>query len=419
MKRFGVIFGLLLCGWVALGATDDRHSQDRYGFYLTQNRKFTRIPFELHSNLIILPVRVNDSDTLRFILDTGVGTIIVTDPNVLRRQPLRYTRKVQLTGAGEGGQLQASVAIDNTLAAGHMRAAHQNIVVLEEDVLKLSEYVGVPIHGIFGYEIFNHFVVTIDFQRKEITLVDPKAYRYKRSHGQQFPITIEDTKPYTDAIALLDGDKTLPMRVVIDTGAGHALLINRNEGDAIQLPDKVIRAQLGRGLSGVINGNLGRIQKIRLGNFELENVVASFPDSVAFGMKLARSGTQRNGNLGCEILHRFRVTFNYQEKYLVLRPVKKELRQSFEHDMSGLELRARGDKLRQYYVERVLDDSPAGQAGVQDGDELLFINNMPATDMSISEIYKLLQKGEGKIVNVLLRRSGNIIFTRFALKRVI
>lgn len=416
MKRLGAFILFFLC-WLTAPAADDKQQTDRYGFYLTQNRKVTRIPFQLHSNLIIVPLRINNSDTLNFILDTGVSTTIITDPLVLQRQPLRFTRKVKLTGAGEGEQLEASVAIDNLLSMGHMRAAHQNIVVLDHDVLKLSEYVGTPVHGIFGYEIFNNFVVTIDFQRKELTLVRPDSFRHRRSYGRKYPINILDTKPYTDALALMDGGQTTPIRVIIDTGAGHALLINRTESSPIRLPDKVIRAQLGRGLNGVINGSLGRIQKIRFGDIELSNVVASFPDSSSFGVKIAR--TERNGNIGCELLRRFRVTFNYGEKYMALKPVRKALKQTFEHDMSGIELKAKGDNLKDYFIDKVIDDSPADLAGLKDGDEVLYVNNTSTKDLSISEIYKMFQKGEGKEVVLLIRRNGQIMIRQFALKRLI
>jgi hypothetical protein len=134
----------------------------------------------MHANLIVVPVQVNDSDTLHFILDTGVSSLIVTNPDAVKNQKLNFTRRVQLSGAGEGKSLSASVAIGNEISMGRMKANHQNIVVLEEDVLKLSEYVGIPIDGIFGYEVFNNFVVSIDFVNREITLTKPESYKYRR-----------------------------------------------------------------------------------------------------------------------------------------------------------------------------------------------------------------------------------------------
>ena len=420
MKTLVLIVGLLCTGLAARG-DDTRRTpdKDRYGFFIAGNRTWTRIPFQLHSNLIIVPVRINESDTLQFILDTGVSNTIITDPSAFRKQPLRLTRKIKLMGAGEGGNLTASVAIDNRLSMGGLKAAHHNLVILDEDVLKLSEYVGTPVHGIFGYDIFANFVVNVDFQRREITIMDPKKYRYKKRSGDRYPITIQDTKAYTDALSVFDGEKSLPLRVVLDTGAGHALMLDRSRSTAtMPLPVKIIRAQLGRGLNGVINGSVGRIQKIRFGRYELDNILASFPDSASFGMKLVDM-PERQGNVGCELLRRFNVTFNYPERYIVMKPVKRLMREEFEHDMSGLELRAKGEHFRNYYVDKIVGGSPADLAGLREGDELLFINNNSANEMTISDIYKVLQKGEGKEVTMLVRRSGQIIITHFALKRLI
>ncbi|CAG5011508.1 hypothetical protein DYBT9275_04964 [Dyadobacter sp. CECT 9275] len=393
-------------------------SEERYGYYLEKNRKMARIPFELHSNLILIFVKINETDSLRFILDTGVSSIIITDPTALKPDKLRLTRTVNLSGAGEGKSVLAHVAIDNRFSMGRLKASHQNLVVLEEDFLHLSEYVGVPVHGIFGYEIFNNFVVTIDFARKELMLERPDHYRYKKSKGEKFPLVIQDTKPFTDAVTLFADGRERPIRVLIDTGAGHALLVNNSPKETLRLPEKVIRAQLGRGLNGVINGNLGRVERIRLGKYELDNIVASFPDSIAFASKL-RNGMERQGNIGCELLRRFKVTMNYHEGYMALKPIKSKMKEKFEHDMSGMEVRAGGTDLRTFYVSHVNANSPALKAGLLEGDQLLFIDNRAANDINISDIYKLLQRGDGRNIDLLVKRNGDIFFTRLTLKRMI
>jgi len=220
-------------------------------------------------------------------------------------------------------------------------------------------------------------------------------------------------------MVLVEGTKTTPLRVILDTGAGHALLLDRTRHpESLPLPDRIIRAQLGRGLSGVINGSMGRLQKIRFGRFEMNNILASFPDSLAFGAKLINT-PQRIGNVGCELLRRFRVTFNYQDKYIIVKPIKKIMKESFEHDMSGVELKAKGAQLKTYYIGRVIEGSPADLAGLVEGDELMFINNAAAGEMTISDIYKLLQRGEGKEVIMVVRRNGQMALAQFTLKRII
>jgi hypothetical protein len=415
MNRIVYLFAVLLglaSGWVPA------RGQEPFGFQLDRRLRSTRIPFQLHSNLIIVPVRINQSDTLRFILDTGVSTNIITDPKVPVARSLRRVRSVKITGAGEGGALSASVSLGNTLRIGQLTGFNQSILVLDQDVLQISEYVGVPIHGIFGYEIFNQFVVTIDFSNHEIILEQPSRYRYRKSKGERHPITIEDAKPYLSAIALVEKNRTVPIKVIIDTGAGHALSLDVSGRTEIRQPQKVVRAQLGRGLSGVINGSLGRVEKIRIGNFELDNLLACFPDSIAYGMKLdARD--DRQGNIGCELLRRFRVTFNYHEQYIVLKPVKRRFREAFEHNMSGMELIARGQDFKEFIVDRVLEDSPAEAAGLEAGDQLISINGQYCRNLTISDVQKLLQKGDGREIVLIVRRGAEILATSFALKRVI
>ena len=411
----------LLCGNLSLFASDTPKTpdKDRFGYFLKGNRQSTRIPFELHSNLIIVKLQINKSDTLNFILDTGVSNTIVTDPLALSRNPLKLTRKMKLNGVGEGSSLSAVVAIDNELSMGAMQATHQNLIILETDILRLSEYVGIPIHGIFGYDLFNSFVVGIDFRNRELTLTQPKNYKYKARYGDRYPITIQNAKPYLNVTALLSGERTVPLRVVLDTGAGHALMLDgQTAAGTLPKPEKLLRAQLGRGLNGVINGSLGRIEGIRLGKHKLMGIIASFPDSSSFGMRLVNTA-DRQGNVGCELLRRFTVTFNYPEQYIVLKPVRKLLHERFEHDMSGLELKAKGAGYRTYYIERIMENSPAETAGLQEGDELMFINSEQASTLSISNIHKALQQGEGKEVTLVIRRDGQLHITRFALKRMI
>lgn len=393
-------------------------SDERFGFQLAKRRKITRIPFEFQANLIIVPVKINNSDTLRFILDTGVSSILITDPQIAKKQFMKFARNVRISGAGEGTDIEAGIVLDNTITMGDMIGYRQNIVVLKEDVLKLSEFVGNPIHGIIGYEIFNRFVVTIDFGTNEIILENPEHYKYKPKKGQRFPITIEENKPYLSTIELINDKQNLPLKVVLDTGAGHAISIDANRYNGIPMPEKVVKAQLGRGLSGIINGSLGRISKLKLGRFEMKNLVASFPDSSSYrikGMELI----ERQGNIGCEFLRRFKITFNYRDQYIVLKPINRRMKEPFEHNMSGIELMAKGDDYHEYTVDRVVEHSPAEDAGLLQGDRMMFINNKSSKDITISEIYKLFQKGEGKNINLIMKREGKIFFATINLRRLI
>lgn len=418
MKKLILLF-LAVCGVCTDSyANKPKEQEEVFGLHLVNGRKAAHIEFELHGNLIIVPVRINKSDTLRFILDTGVGSTILTDASIAQKLGMKSVRKMKIEGMGNGQPIAADVTIGNTISMGAMRGLKQNIVVMDDHILRLSELVGTQIHGIFGYEIFSKFVVTIDFQLQRLILRVPEKYKYSAKHGDRFPIVIEKTKPYLDAIKVVSNDRELPIRVVLDTGAGHALMLNTSASN-LQLPQKVVKAQLGVGLAGVINGHIGRMPKVRIGNYELTDVLTTFPDSSAFGVKLTDQSPQRDGNLGGELLSRFKVTFNYEAGYIVLKPNKKRFNDKFEHDMSGMDVRAKGKGFRQYYVDNVIEGSPAFHAGLQQGDELLFINNQSVEDLALSELYQRFQHKEGKEIHVVVRRNGRVISADFALKRII
>ena len=81
------------------------------GFRWSKAQKKLEIPFELHANLIVIPIKINNSDTLRFLVDTGLGTTLLTDSTVFTSLGLKAIRNIELKGLGEGEAIQAQVVI--------------------------------------------------------------------------------------------------------------------------------------------------------------------------------------------------------------------------------------------------------------------------------------------------------------------
>jgi C-terminal processing protease CtpA/Prc len=168
----------------------------------------------------------------------------------------------------------------------------------------------------------------------------------------------------------------------------------------------------------VLSPEFRAIRKDQIGKFELENVITSFPDTNSVAAQIAKR-VNRQGNIGCELLRRFDVVFDYSRNYVVLKPNKKSFKASFERDMSGIDLKAKGENYRTYIIDRIEEGSPASYAGLMEEDEIISINGMMASDLSLSEIYKMLQKKEGKEIKIFVRRGMEYIFTSFNLKRII
>lgn len=407
------ITGLLLAQTIALAQSQHR------GFHLINRRvKKVAIPFELHSNLIIIPVKVNDGEDLKFILDTGVRTAILTDGGYVEGIPTVNDRTISLMGAGDQGEISAYVSSGVSFHLPEGVAANGNsILVLKDDYLQLDSFLGTRIHGILGYELFSRFVVEIDYMRQQIILHRPDRFRPRRSF-HEVPISVEDTKPYLEGAQLtLNDSTTLDVKLMIDTGASHSLMLNMAADERITVPERHISGYLGRGLSGEIYGKMAQIDQLRIDDFDLEEVTTSFPESNAFTQSLTQR-TRHQGNIGGSVLKRFRVIFDYANGKLYLKK-NRLFRTEFEYNMSGMELMATGPLLLNYVVSRVIKGSPAHRAGIQQGDLIVSINGVYPPELTLAMFNTMVSLQPNKKIRLRIYRSGRVVKRSFRLERML
>ena len=409
---------LLIAGWLLLPPLTYAQSHHR-GFQMTNRRaKRVTIPFELHSNLIIIPVRVNDGEDLKFILDTGVRTAILTDQGFVDGIPEVGDRVITLMGVGDQGEISAYVSSGVSFGLPEGVVANGNsILILKDDYLQLDSFLGTRIHGILGYELFSRFVVEIDYMRQHIVLHRPDRFRPRRSF-QKIPISIEDTKPYlTGAVLQLNDSTTLTTKLMVDTGASHSLMLNRESNVRITVPERHISGYLGRGLSGEIYGQMARVPRLTVGKYEMKDVTSSFPEANAF-MEAVTERTGNQGNIGGSVLKRFRVIFDYANGALYLKK-NRLFRTRFEYNMSGMELMATGPLLTTLTVSTLVKDSPASRAGLQPGDMIVSVNGKYPPELTLAMFNQMMSLKPGKKIRLKIFRGGMIFKKSFRLERIL
>lgn len=383
-------------------------------FQFEGGRKQQTIGFRMVKNLIVIPILINGKGPFNFLLDTGIGVCLITNPSLIDSLQLKDLRKMKITGFGQGEELSASVASGMRLQLGKAVARSMNVIILNQDLLELSETLGLPIHGLLGYDFFDSFIVEIRYAAQRL-VIRQHSSGYVPEKSTAIPITIEDRKPYIIGDVELDGTLFRALKLIIDTGAGHAVSLESYKGKPFKVPELNIEANLGVGLLGPIHGHIGRIQRITIGEYQLEHVVASFPE---FQEVIKRSDfPDRDGNLGNPVLKKFRVTFDYSKKLIYLRP-SSSFQEPFEHDMSGLELVTRAPDFKRILINRIELNSAADSAGLQVADEILSINFRPVQEINMEEINAMFSSRSGKTFFLyIISSNGERRFVMLRLKR--
>jgi hypothetical protein len=406
MARQYLLFGLLfLFTLPALGQA--------LGFSLAEGKRKVQIPVEIYNNLVVVPVVLNGALPLKFILDTGVRTAILTQKTFTDILNLSYSRKYTISGPGGEQIIDAYITNNVSLELPGVMGRGHALLVLGEDYLELRNYLGTDVHGILGYELFSRFIIEIDYEKKLITLSLPKRFKKKRKF-QEIPIKIEDTKPYvTTSVVLADGTQ-LTAKLLVDSGASHGLMLEPTSDPRIVVPDSTISSVIGRGLGGEITGKVGRIQSIKLSTFEIKNVIANFPDPNSYFDSLKLGATERNGAIGGEILSRFTVIFNFPKEEMYLKK-NSSFKKKFHYNLSGLMVKAKGSRLNVFEVTEVTEQSAADRAGVMAGDLILNINGVNTTTLDLNTINGFFNFKPGKKITLLLMREGQQHKIQFAL----
>ncbi len=396
--------------------TNQYFANNRGFLFDNPRKKSITIKFKSASNLIIIPVTINESDTLNFILDTGVRYPIITELPFINKLNLNYMMPVQIKGLGEGEELTAYRSGNNVMNIEGLTARNQEVQMVIDENFQISHMLGIPVHGLIGFNLFKDYVVQIDYLNEKLTLHKPEYYKYRdRNKDIILPLHFDQNKPFVYTSIVTEDMNEVPVKLLVDTGASDAIWLSEKSDERIRYPENHIETFLGRGLSGDLFGVKGRIDGIWVGPLILPKPIVAFPNSEIIDNLI--SSNDRNGTIGAEILRRFNVTFDYRNSRLTLRPTHK-IKEEFNYNMSGMEITNPMPGFPIYTITNISQNSPAYFAGLKENDQILSINSNNHRSMDLNDINLLLQSKENKKIKVTVLREGEEYKTSFELKKL-
>jgi Aspartyl protease/PDZ domain len=364
-----------------------------------------KIPFELSGNLVLVQVRVNNSDSLRFILDTGADTSVI---DAQRAKALRLVPQGRIVGTGSAGSSEATFTRGVSIALPGVELLDQTIYALPLESLSA---LGRKIDGVLGNDVLNKFVVEINYGARTINLYEPQVYRYL-GPGDIIPLTIDEGLPFVRASITPEGGDPLEAKFEIDSGSTGAILLNTpfvKKHNLLASVPKTIQTNVG-GVGGTAKTFIGRIKNARLRRFVIDRPITHFSQATEGDY----ASSKYDGLIGGEILRRFKVIFDYSRRQMMLEP-NPHFAEPYDIDMSGISLVADGDEL---LVDDVDEHSPAAEACVLGGDILVAVNGRPASASDLDQIRTMFRQ-DGKEYLLSVKRDGKVLQIKLKLKRII
>jgi len=328
------------------------------------------LPFEITSNKPFVQVSINGSPKQWFILDTGcAGTSVIAKECALRTGLQGDSEMRTHLGAGEGVQVGVATLRDATLEVGGVEMKRPQLGIFS--LAHVAPFEGRRVDGLLGQDFLEQHVVEIDYARGRIRLMDPAGF-VPSGGGTSIPITLVGGLAVAEGAITVRGGDSIPCRFVIDTGVRATLVLFHPFSVGHRLldaPGNLLSALIGGGAGGETRGDVGRLASLRIGASEFQDPVAIFSrDTVGV---FASDGL--DGIIGGELLRRCKVTFDYPHARIILEPYTRSV-PAFEYDMSGLFLATDGDTYRHVIVLSVTQGTPATDAGLRPGDEIVAID---------------------------------------------
>jgi len=428
------------------------------GFKLPDDLRSDKIKFELANNLIIIPVELNGVQ-LSFILDTGVGSTILFSIDKRESLELKNASKILLRGLGNDEPAEAIKSTGNLLKIGNSYSNDHTVYMIFDETMNFSPMMGFPVHGIIGYDFFKEFILDISYSKEFIKIFNAKSYKYKKCKKcYQTDLNLSNGRKRPLVKAKYKTDKGLiDVNLLLDSGSSSALWLFENPEINLNVPKDSFEDFLGTGFNGDIYGKKTKVESLHIGDFKINEVTASFPDSLYIqGISLKN----RQGSIGGSVLRRFNMIMDYPNQKITFRK-NKFFNTPFHYNMSGLTIQHSGVRVSkdynirkapskpslgfianedgkilvnvlkadastfvyslqpEYRITEVRPNSPAAIAGLLKGDKVLGVNGRRSYLYKLSDLNDLFYSEEGKRITIEVERLGVEMKFTFFLKKVI
>src|SRR6266568_964732 len=262
-----------------------------------------RAPFAWTPGQIEVAVHVNGAPAT-FLLDTGAEYSVVS------------TRLATQAGLAVDAAAGRQFADDVTLQLKAVVLMHHRVMVMPFDTYYER---GRRIDGLLGYDLFARFVVAIDFKHQTLTIWEPSAFK-PRGAAVSVPIEFAGRLALIPAVLKLTAARSLPARLMLDTGASQAVILRYPFATEHNLLDPSAAPTVANSLAS----GPRRLLEVPMEQISVAKWTFDRPRVQAYAEPIGSGASvESDGLLGNSLLSRFTLYVDYPHRRLLFEPTAR------------------------------------------------------------------------------------------------
>jgi len=340
------------------------------------------IPFELQGHIIVIKIHIDDSPkAYNFVFDTGGKTFV----NSAVAVELGLEKGLQIPTWDP--EIKANLTQTKSITVGDARI--ENAIITIFDFLKHAGFENLD--GMLGSDLLKFFTVSVDYRAQIITMSLKPDTLPLIAGAFKMPFTRNPIMSAPMVGCVLND--TLQVEGMIDVGTHHSLVLPlryldtlNNSGQLHLLKAKGEMAKWPMSPTDV--SYLTRLSNLKIGGIEIRNIPCVFADL-------------NDVLIGRDILAQYKFIIDYPHNEVLLIPFAD---QHFNTNLFSAGFSLKRDDNGKIVIKGMWENSPADQAGLQIGDELVEVNGKKVEAFPLWELNAMLRDNAVAEVIMLIRR---------------
>lgn len=272
-----------------------------------QVKPVTIIPFSMEKSCIYFFCKVNDTDSLKFLFDTGANGSVI---NEQAKHKISLKVNDQSLNMGSNGTNLVSLSSGNTITFGSLTKSNIDFTIIP--------YGTDIFDGVFGTNLMTDHVIEIDYNKNELRFYENSTYNKDLSDYDALKIYLPGNYVSIKGNIRIKGKKYSGL-FGLDTGADNVLTLSSPFVTKNRLINKTIKigASISQGSDGTEYENpLVLLPEVRIGSKSFYRI----PGDLSMSNEGIDASTDKIGFLGNSFLKRFNVVLNLNRRVIYLFP---------------------------------------------------------------------------------------------------